>query len=72
MPTIQTTDGFITQINIFTVAPEKQQELIDLLSDTTDFASSIPGWISASIHRRLDGPKVVNYAQSQILRAHGG
>ena len=69
MPIIQANDGFITQINVFTVAPEKQQELIDLLSNAAAFASSIPGWISASIHRSLDGTKVVNYAQSKDLES---
>jgi antibiotic biosynthesis monooxygenase (ABM) superfamily enzyme len=69
MPIIQANDGFITQINVFTVAPEKQQELIDLLSDAAAFASSISGWISASIHRSLDGTKVVNYAQSKDLES---
>jgi antibiotic biosynthesis monooxygenase (ABM) superfamily enzyme len=72
MSIIQANDEFITQINVFTVAPEKQQELVDLLTEATAFASSLPGWISASIHRSLDGTRVVNYAQSKDLEsAHG-
>ena len=69
MAIIQTNDGVITQINVFTVAPEKQQELIDLLSEAAAFASCIPGWISASVHRSLDGTRVVNYAQSKDLES---
>ena len=42
MAFIQANDGVITQINVFTVAPEKQQELIDLLSEAATFASRLP------------------------------
>jgi antibiotic biosynthesis monooxygenase (ABM) superfamily enzyme len=69
MAVIQTNDGVITQINMFTVVPERQQELIALLSEAAAFASDIPGWVSASIHRSLDGTKVVNYAQSKDLES---
>jgi antibiotic biosynthesis monooxygenase (ABM) superfamily enzyme len=62
---IQTGDGVVTQINVFTVQPERQQQLIDLLSEAAVFATSVPGWISASVHRSLDGTRVVNYAQSK-------
>jgi len=69
MAFIQANDGVITQINVFTVAPEKQQELINLLSEAATFASRLPGWISASIHRSLDETRVVNYAQSKDLQS---
>jgi antibiotic biosynthesis monooxygenase (ABM) superfamily enzyme len=69
MAVIQTGDGVVTQINLFTVSPEKQQELIALLSEAATFASSVPGWISASVHRSLDGTRVVNYAQSKDLES---
>ena len=65
MAIIRTGDGVVTQINVFTVQPERQQELIDLLSEAAVFASSVPGSISASVHRSLDGTRVVNYAQSK-------
>jgi antibiotic biosynthesis monooxygenase (ABM) superfamily enzyme len=67
MATIQVNTGAVTQINVFTVAPENQQALIDLLQEAANFASQVPGWISASIHRSLDGTRVVNYAQSKDL-----
>lgn len=69
MATIRVNDGVVTQINVFTVAPERQLELIALLSEAAAFASGVPGWISASIHRSLDGTKVVNYAQSKDLES---
>ncbi|NKN39357.1 antibiotic biosynthesis monooxygenase [Agrobacterium sp. a22-2] len=69
MPIIRAHSGVITQINVFTVPPGNQQPLIDLLVESAEFARSIPGWMSASIHRSLDGTRVVNYAQSDSLDA---
>lgn len=54
----------VTLINVFTVAPENQQRLIDLLAEATEVVMSrMPGFVSANLHRSLDGTKVVNYAQ---------
>jgi hypothetical protein len=69
MPTIQADAGTVTQINVFTVPAGAQQALIDLLVESARFASSTPGWISASIHRSCDGTRVVNYAQSESAEA---
>ncbi|MQA86374.1 MAG: antibiotic biosynthesis monooxygenase [Streptosporangiales bacterium] len=50
--TIRPTDGLMTLINVFTVAPEHQQELVDVLLDATErVMSRIPGFVSANIHR---------------------
>lgn len=64
MSTIEKDRKILTLINIFTVAPEKQHELVALLLDATQKTMRhLPGFISANIHRSLDGKKVVNYAQ---------
>jgi quinol monooxygenase YgiN len=64
MATIEKGRNLLTLINVFTVSPEKQQELVTLLIDATQQTMRhLPGFISASIHRSLDGKKVVNYAQ---------
>ena len=65
MPTIEANTGVVTQINVFTCAPEKQQALIEHLIRAATFAKQIPGWMSASIHKGLDGKSVVNYAQAE-------
>lgn len=69
MPIIRSGEGVVTQINVFTVSPENQQALIDLLQNAARFASQIPGWVSASIHKSLDGTRVVNYAQSKDIES---
>jgi heme-degrading monooxygenase HmoA len=54
----------VTLINVFTVAPEDQQRLLDLLVEATESVMrGRPGFVSANLHRSLDGTKVANYAQ---------
>lgn len=63
---IQTSDSSsaITLINVFSVDPADQQRLVDLLARATDgFVSRAPGFISATLHRSVDGTKVTMYAQ---------
>ncbi len=51
-------------INVFTVEPGNQQRLIDLLTRATDgLVSRAPGFISATLHRSVDGTKVTMYAR---------
>ncbi len=69
MPLIKANAGIVTQINVFTVPEGGQQALIDLLEELARFASHVPGWLSASLHRSRDGTRVVNYAQSESLDA---
>jgi hypothetical protein len=63
MPKIEAGTGVVTHINVFTVSPEQQQPLVDSLIETVNAAKSVPGWLSASIHRSFDGRQVVNYVQ---------
>lgn len=64
MPVIDSNKKCVTLINIFTVDPLRQQELIDLLLHTTETSvRHKKGFISASFHRSLDGTKVTAYAQ---------
>jgi len=54
----------ITLINVFTVPPVRQQELVELLTRATnDSVRHAAGFISARLHRSLDGTKVTMYAQ---------
>ena len=54
----------ITFINVFTVAPSNQQRLLELLTRATETSVRFaPGFISASLHRSIDGTKVTMYAQ---------
>ncbi|MEO5866819.1 MAG: antibiotic biosynthesis monooxygenase [Sphingomonas sp.] len=69
MPIIKAESGIITQINVFTVPQDEQGALIAYLSRAARVAREVDGWLSASLHRSLDGTRVVNYAQSADLDA---
>lgn len=61
---ISPSNPVITMINVFTVNPENQQRLVNLLILTTETVmKKQPGYVSANIHKSLDGMRVVNYAQ---------
>jgi heme-degrading monooxygenase HmoA len=64
MTAISEGQDLVTLINVFTVAPEDQQRLVDILVEATEAViDKLPGFISANIHRSHDGTRVVNYAQ---------
>ncbi|PRH77848.1 antibiotic biosynthesis monooxygenase [Streptomyces solincola] len=53
-----------TLINVFTVAPDRQAELLELLGRATEETMRRqPGFLRANFHASLDGVRVVNYAQ---------
>jgi heme-degrading monooxygenase HmoA len=64
MATIAKHNDVVTLINVFTVAPHEQQRLVEVLVDATQSVMrKQPGFVSANIHRSLDGRRVTNYAQ---------
>jgi len=67
MITISKENKILTLINIFTVDPANQQQLVDLLTSATETVGKTEGFISASLHRSLDGTKVTMYAQWQRI-----
>jgi quinol monooxygenase YgiN len=64
MMTISLSRKLVTLINVFTVDPANQQQLLELLARATETSvRHAPGFISCSLHRGLDGTKVTMYAQ---------
>jgi quinol monooxygenase YgiN len=62
--TIDKNNDVTTLINVFTVESSKQQRLVDMLIEATEqIMNKQEGYISANIHKSMDGTKVVNYAQ---------
>ena len=62
--TIRAGAEIFTLINVFSVAPDHQQELANVLIEATEHTMRhLPGFISANIHTSFDGRHVVNYAQ---------
>ena len=54
----------VVLINVFRVEPDNQQSLIDLLVEATERSvRQAAGFVSARLHRSLDGTKVTMYAE---------
>jgi heme-degrading monooxygenase HmoA len=54
----------VTLVNVFTVEPDNQQKLVDLLKQGTgEFFSKAPGFISSRVLSGKDGTRVINYSQ---------
>ena len=68
--TIRVGAPLVTLINVFTVDPKNQERLVELWQEGTDeVMRHLPGFISANVHRSLDGTKVINYAQWESVGA---
>ena len=64
MTTISKDNKVVTLVNVFTVEAENQQKLVDLLVEATEKTiKNASGFVLVSIHKSLDGVRVVNYAQ---------
>ncbi len=64
MITIAENTTFVTLINVFTVEPSNQRDLVDLLARATATSvRDVPGFVSAALHRSVDGTKVTMYSQ---------
>ena len=64
-------DRPMTVINVFTVAPEQQARLVELLTRATERSiRHVPGFVGAALHRGLDGTRVTMYAQWSTPEAY--
>ena len=74
MVRIQTDSQPVTQITVIDAEPEKQHEALSMMTERARFMSRQPGFVSISLHRSLDGRRIVNYIQwqnrEQLQAAH--
>ncbi|WFU72221.1 antibiotic biosynthesis monooxygenase family protein [Bradyrhizobium sp. CB2312] len=62
--TIRIGSDIATLVNVFTVDPDNQQKLVQLLKEGTEtFFSKQPGFISSSVHASKEGRRAINYSQ---------
>jgi heme-degrading monooxygenase HmoA len=63
-PTNRVETSTVVLVNVFTVEPENQQKLVDMLkAGTGEFFSKAPGFISSRILSGKNGTRVINYSQ---------
>jgi heme-degrading monooxygenase HmoA len=65
MPQIRKDNQSVTQITIIESDPGKQAEALSLMAERAHFMARQPGFVSISLHRSLDGRRIVNYVQWQ-------
>lgn len=74
MPKIQPHAGHVTQITTAETDDGRQDELLALMKERAAFMSKQPGFVSISLHRSLDGKRIVNYVQwadrESLVAAH--
>lgn len=62
--TIDPTTDVMTLVNVFKAHEGQQQRLVDVLCEAgRSVMPTMPGFVSASVHRGDDGTSVVNYVQ---------
>lgn len=69
MTAIVANSQIVTAVTVFTVVPEQQQKLVDILMRAAKAVRKRPGFISINIHRSLDGTQVLTYSQWQSRQA---
>jgi len=74
MPEIRAHSDLVTQITTVEAEDGKQDEILALMSERARFMARQPGFVSISLHRSLDGKRIVNYVQwasrDQLVAAH--
>jgi heme-degrading monooxygenase HmoA len=53
----------VTQITTVKLMPDKQDEVLNLMTERARFMATQPGFVSIALHRSKDGSHVVNYVQ---------
>jgi heme-degrading monooxygenase HmoA len=57
-------------VEVARVAPDRQQELLDLVGKPNEVLAATPGYVSHSVHRAFDGTAVVSYSQWESEAAY--
>mgnify|MGYP001366419743 CR=1 FL=1 len=65
MAEIRSDQKTVTQITVVEQEPAKQAEALALMRERARFMAKQPGFLSISLHRSLDGKRIVNYIQWQ-------
>jgi quinol monooxygenase YgiN len=70
LTTLDPSDGHITTINTYTVAPERAEEVLKyLVQSAEETVRHVPGFLSFNFHLSLDRTRIVNYGQWESREA---
>jgi heme-degrading monooxygenase HmoA len=51
MPEIRKTNGIVTQITNVKLTPERQDDVLNLMTERARFMATQPGFVSVTLHR---------------------
>ncbi|HEY6024422.1 MAG TPA: antibiotic biosynthesis monooxygenase family protein [Pseudolabrys sp.] len=63
MAEINEGNRLVTQITTVKLPPDKQSEVLNLMTERAHFMATQPGFVSIALHRSKDGSHIVNYVQ---------
>ena len=69
MPQIRAQQQPVTQITVVEPEPGKQAQALDLMRERAHFMARQPGFVSISLHRSLDGRRIVQWESRDLLAA---
>ncbi len=73
MVVIDPAKKLLTLINVVEVEPDRCDEVVRMfVAATENVISGLDGFVSSSIHRSIDGTRVINYAQWESEAALDG
>jgi heme-degrading monooxygenase HmoA len=55
--------GVVTQITTVELPPDKQDEILALMTERAQFMARQPGFVSICLYRSVDGGHIVNHIQ---------
>ncbi len=64
---MEETTGPVVLLNVFTVAPEEADRLLEAWTSDAAFMKRQPGFISAQLHRGVRGSAFMNYAEWESM-----
>lgn len=69
MTAIVANSQLTTAVTVFTVEPEHQRQLVDILVRAAAVVRKQTGFVSINIHKSVDGTQVLSYSQWQSRQA---
>jgi heme-degrading monooxygenase HmoA len=63
MTEISQDKGVVTQITTVKLPSDKQDAVLNLMTERARFMATQPGFVSINLHRSKDGSHVINYIQ---------
>jgi heme-degrading monooxygenase HmoA len=68
MSEIRQGNQLVTQITVVEAEPGKQEDALSVMKQRAQYMAKQPGFVSISLHRSLDGKRIVNYIQWKSRR----